>query len=78
MVKTNALGALAAVGGALVAVGLLVLMLVVILPVGPPYDPAALLSRSKVAFCPEHEHDPPPERQSHEKFLVQHYHQRPS
>jgi glucose/arabinose dehydrogenase len=35
MVKTNALGVLAAVGAALVAVGLLVLMLVVILPVGP-------------------------------------------
>src|SRR5215212_8396287 len=37
MVKTNALGALAAVGGALVAVGLLVLMLVVILPTGPAH-----------------------------------------
>jgi glucose/arabinose dehydrogenase len=37
MMKTNALGALAAVGGALVAVGLLVLMLVVILPTGPAH-----------------------------------------
>src|SRR5829696_9246869 len=37
MVKTKALGALAAVGGALVAVGLLVLMLVVILPTGPAH-----------------------------------------
>jgi glucose/arabinose dehydrogenase len=37
MVKTNPLGALAALGGALVAVGLLVLMLVVILPTGPAH-----------------------------------------
>src|SRR5215211_5869766 len=42
MVKTNASGALAAVGGALVAVGLLVLMLVVILPVGPARGAANL------------------------------------
>ena len=42
MVKTNALGALAAVGGALVAVGLLVLMLVVLLPVGPARGAANL------------------------------------
>jgi glucose/arabinose dehydrogenase len=42
MMKTNALGALAAVGGALVAVGLLVLMLVVILPVGPARGAANL------------------------------------
>jgi glucose/arabinose dehydrogenase len=37
MVKTRALGALAAVGGAPVAVGLLVLILVVILPTGPAH-----------------------------------------
>ena len=42
MVKTNVLGALAAVGGALVAVGLLVLMLVVILPTGPARGAANL------------------------------------
>jgi glucose/arabinose dehydrogenase len=37
VVKTNALGALAVVGGALVAVSLLVLMLVVIFPTGPAH-----------------------------------------
>jgi len=42
MVKTNVLGPLAAVGGALVAVGLLVLMLVVILPTGPARGAANL------------------------------------
>ena len=42
MVKTNLLGALAALGGALVAVGLLVLMLVVILPVEPARGAANL------------------------------------
>ena len=42
MVKTNPLGALAALGGALVAVGLLVLMLVVILPVEPARGAANL------------------------------------
>src|SRR5919112_5558439 len=42
MVKTNVLGVMAAVGGALVAVGLLVLMLVVILPTGPARGAANL------------------------------------
>lgn len=27
---------------------------------------------------PEHQHDPPPERQFHEQLFVQHHHQRPS
>src|SRR5215210_5632315 len=56
MMKTNALGALAAVGGALVAVGFLVLMLVVILPTGPAhgasFPPASFLPDSRFTDSP--------------------------